>query len=75
MSVRSYLVLLKTSGMLKGKNPCQILNLSQKNIALRKTTCHKNYVDSTFMYAMELSQKPCLNTVMPDKSSFDLTVV
>ena len=38
MSVRSYLVLLKTSGMLKGKNPCQILNLSQKNIALIKTT-------------------------------------
>ena len=51
MSVRSYLVLLKTSGMLKGKNPCQILNLSQKN---KNYACHKNYVDSTFMYAMEL---------------------
>ena len=58
--------------MLKGKNPCQILNLSQKN---KNYTCHKNYVDSTFMYAMELLQKPCLNTDMPDKSSFGLTVV
>ena len=64
MSVRPYPVLLKTSGMLQGKNPSSGLRFKHGNIAFTNTT----HAIKTLWIAISKLQHVCHGTIMEPMS-------